>query len=357
MQQTTDERGAIKAGLVGRDLQLDAFKSRFESSAQLAPVIISGPAGIGKTSLIKAFEAIARDAGWRVVSDTATKGVSERMRGTYLPAIQEMLAGKECARFERKTLAEQLVHVAENLTAIEKGLLITIDHLGKSAAHHVSELVEAVMRAQERKLPVQLAIAGRTAEIRDFLNAPTMHQLNEAEHFELRALSLEQTEQALRFQLESCPALSNGADSLDTQFFSRACRATHGYPFMVQLVGEAIRHRATENITDHEFTTGLASAQEKLGSLVLNPLLSKLSAGDRAFLEAMAEDDGPSKMSDISARLGKNPQYAGVYRNRLVESQIIRASSYGKVTFVIPHLREYLRSLSTAEREDGFNDF
>ena len=53
--------------------------------------------------------------------------------------------------------------------------------------------------------------------------------------------------------------------------------------------------------------------------------------------------DGPSSTSVIAERMGKDVKYAGIYRMRLIEAQIIEDRGYGKVDFAIPYLREYLR--------------
>jgi len=41
--------------------------------------------------------------------------------------------------------------------------------------------------------------------------------------------------------------------------------------------------------------------------------------------------------------MGDGPHYAGVYRERLIAAEIIEPTGYGKVDFVLPYLREYLR--------------
>lgn len=40
---------------------------------------------------------------------------------------------------------------------------------------------------------------------------------------------------------------------------------------------------------------------------------------DKTFLLAMAKDDGASKTSDIVKRMGVKPDYANMYRVRLIE--------------------------------------
>ncbi|QNV39686.1 ATP-binding protein [Rothia amarae] len=356
-QQTQQEQGSLAASLVGRESQLAAFTSLLHETNSSNFTVISGSAGIGKTTLLKACESVARNAGWRVVSDIPLKGLSDRMRGTYFPALHESLTdqGQGQESFGKESLAAQVESLAEVLRLKGTGLLLTLDAVDRSCLPRLENLVEALVHAQKKGLPVQLLMAGRTAEMREILESSVMLPLGSPLRFDVCALTREQTESVLRQALESCPAIRH--DSLSESLLSRACLATKGHPYMVYLVAEALRQQAQGELSEAEVVSGIASAQEKLGASVLEPLLSKLSAGDRAFLEAMAQDESPSKMSDISARLGKNPQYAGVYRNRLLESQIIRSASYGKVTFAIPHLREYLRALSVRRAEDSFNSF
>lgn len=39
--------------------------------------------------------------------------------------------------------------------------------------------------------------------------------------------------------------------------------------------------------------------------------------------------------------MGKDVKYAGIYRMRLIEAQVIEDKGYGKVDFAIPYLREH----------------
>lgn len=76
---------------------------------------------------------------------------------------------------------------------------------------------------------------------------------------------------------------------------------------------------------------------------IIKKTLQDLSDGDIAFLEAMLPDKGhPSLMNDIAERMGKTPNYARVYRTRLVEQGLISAPRRGFVEFEMPLLREYL---------------
>ena len=69
----------------------------------------------------------------------------------------------------------------------------------------------------------------------------------------------------------------------------------------------------------------------------------------------MSTDDGPSRMSDIAARMGVDAQYAGTYRKRLIDAEMIRPTSHGYVDYELPYMREYLRSHHAADAMAQFS--
>lgn len=62
----------------------------------------------------------------------------------------------------------------------------------------------------------------------------------------------------------------------------------------------------------------------------------------------MSEDEGPSRVADIQARLGVDVSYASQYRLRLVAAELICSTRRGYVDFALPYLREYLRDHAAA---------
>ena len=135
-----------------------------------------------------------------------------------------------------------------------------------------------------------------------------------------------------------------------------ASKATGGYPFMIQLVGQhAFRNLIDNKINADAVTHGIGAARRKLGQLVHEPSLADLSEVDRTFLTAMSTDDGPSRMLDIAARMGVDSQYAGTYRKRLIDAEMIRPTSHGYVDYELPYMREYLRSHHATDAMEQFS--
>jgi len=121
--------------------------------------------------------------------------------------------------------------------------------------------------------------------------------------------------------------------------------ATRGYPFMIQLVGEEAWDANPDRIeiSPADARRGVDRARRRIGSLVYEPALAAATPAGRAFLLAMANDDGPSSIADIRGRLGVPSSYAGQYRRRLMDPELVQPAGHGFVDFALPYLREYLR--------------
>jgi hypothetical protein len=118
-----------------------------------------------------------------------------------------------------------------------------------------------------------------------------------------------------------------------------------GYPFLIQLIGAQTwrLHPNEREITLDDAHRGVRNALRRLGALIYGPALAGASPVDRAFLLAMAEDDGPSRMADIQRRLEVDVNYASQYRLRLIAAELIEPAGRGYVDFALPYLREHLR--------------
>ncbi|MBM7052139.1 hypothetical protein [Rothia sp. ZJ1223] len=326
--------------------ELSHFTDRLEGNPR-SPLFIAALTGFGKTTLLQQFESMARTHQWRVISESAGRDSHKRLRGTYLPALWESLetspADADLETFTALPLPQQLESITRVLASQNSGLLITVDDLRKSSARELTELLDTAEHLAAQEQPLLLVMAGRPAEVCQIMSA---HAFAGSGHrIDLSPYNRNQVQD----ELAALFAQSNRTVHQD--ILERASGATKGHPFMVYTLGQNLLQSCAE-LTEGELENGIASAQQSLEAAIFEPMLEDFSAGDRAFLHAMATDDAPSKMSDIASRLGKTPQYAGVYRNRLVEAHIIRPASYGKVTFAVPHLREYLRNRSEPRNQD-----
>ncbi|MGF9664270.1 hypothetical protein AAIH25_20630 [Arthrobacter crystallopoietes] len=138
----------------------------------------------------------------------------------------------------------------------------------------------------------------------------------------------------------------DGGIHVPPELLSEAAEATEGYPFLIQLVGYYLWMAAGKAgwVLDQNTVRGaLAAAQRRNTLVVVESALSDISAKDREFLDAMAEQDGPSTAAQIGQIIKSKPNVVSKYRNRLIAAGLIESAGYGKVEFAIPGLRPYLR--------------
>ena len=123
-------------------------------------------------------------------------------------------------------------------------------------------------------------------------------------------------------------------------------RATLGYPYLVQVIGDrAWRQDPTSpQITADHVKRGIDEAVREAGFALHEPAVNDLSETDRAFIAAMAVDDGDSSIADVERRLDRDHGYVSRYRSRLIVAGVIEPSRRGYVRFTIPYLRAFLRS-------------
>lgn len=349
--------GARPPLLVGRQDSLDSFREGLEdgSGAPGLLTIFTGARGVGKTVMLTEAEDVAIEAGWAVVTDTATPGLINRLTRAIQKHLDELGRGPTGRRITAVTIAgsgvttmlppdpvRDLRTVATELTALlaahGTGLVISIDEIHAVDRAELTELAAAIQHLIREELPVSLLVAGIPKSVSDLLNERVSTFLRRAERVDLRDVLIWEVEAAFAQTFRDTGIIATEAQ---IQFMADA---TEGYPFLIQLVGYQVWRLAVDGaLTDAAVTQGIAAAHRRLGSTVLQASLSDLSQVDRTFLLKMAEDDGPSRVSEIALRLGETAKYVSTYRRRLIESGVVISAGHGLVDFAVPRLREHLR--------------
>lgn len=354
--------------LVGRDDLLEDFGDALDGGpgSPGRSTLYTGARGVGKTVMLTAVENQARQRGWLVISETATSGLVDRLVTEHLPALlaehdpdasKRRLVGltggapglaggatweNRDAHAVRPGLRNQIALLTDILRPQETGLLITIDEVQKAQVEEIGQVCVAIQHAFREEREVAFAVAGLPSAVSDLLSekVPVITFLRRPERHVLGRVNLDDVATAI-----SNPVHESGR-SITDEACLKAARATDGYPFMIQLVGRYIwAHRwRAKTISLADVEAGIAKARRKIGDLVHSTALNDVSKVGRTFLVNMAKDDGPSQTADIAKRMGVSTNYAGQYRLRLIEAELIRPASHGSVDFTLPGMREYLRS-------------
>ena len=352
--------GATPPLLIGRQGVLDELTEGLDDGpgAPARLTIFTGARGVGKTVMLTEAGHQARRRSWVVVDETATPGLLDRLHAAVISAHQDLdpsprpgravtgvtvtgLGAVQLAPPEQPRelqLRQALDHLLDQLEAHGTGLLITVDEVHRAARDDLRGFAATYQHLVREQRNVALALAGLPAAVSDLLKDDVLTFLRRADRHVLADVSPDDVARAFQ------DTITASGRTIEPDALSVAATATAGYPFMVQLVGYHVWRKAEHGVIDQRAArAGIAAARVRLGSTVHAANLASLSDVDRTFLLAMAQDPGPSKVSDVAARMGRDAGYTSVYRSRLLAAGVIRSVSYGRVDFAVPYLREHLR--------------
>ncbi|GAB3277358.1 ATP-binding protein [Sinomonas notoginsengisoli] len=351
--------GAQPPALLSRSGLLEEFEYglRIRSGAPGLLTIITGARGIGKTVMLGHAEDLALEAGWYVISETATPGFGARSGAAMRRAEEELGAGHLARKVTGVTMAgfgvatqltpeEQVTwrqageKLLQRLDANATGLLITVDEIHAADRDELAQLAADVQHFIRAGLPIALMFAGLPAAVSDLLNAGVATFLRRADRIDLHAVSIGETAASYG------ELFAQGGFTLGADLAAEAAQATGGYPFLIQLVGYFLwrQAEARETLDAEAVARAVAAARRRNDRVVIEAALATVSAKDLAFLHAMAQDDGVAEVGDIGRRMEARPNTVSNYRSRLIEAGLIEQAGYGRVDFAISGLREYLRA-------------
>ena len=335
---------------MGRGDLLDLFEDALDEGPGSPgyATVYTGARGVGKTVMLNAAEDLARAAGYAVISETASPGFLQRITTSHMPALLPKTRRKVQAaslgvvggfELEQSTPAMQILRTMVEQVTLSTPVLITVDELQAGALGELRDLSVVLQHSIREGRNFAFCGAGLPSALDELLNDKGVTFFRRADRHTLGVVGL----QSVAAAFES--VISENGRTIGTDVAQAAAEATGGYPYMIQLVGyRAWRQHADRiAITLDDVNAGAEQANRRIGTLVLEPALSDLSAVDRTFLLHMATDKGPSRMSDIAARMSTDANYASQYRLRLIAAGLIEPAGHGRVRFVLPHVREWLR--------------
>jgi hypothetical protein len=367
--------GSTPPLLVGRQDLIDDFGDGLDNGpgSPDRASLYTGARGVGKTVMLNAVDDQARRHGWVVISETALPGLLHRLIAEHFPALLRQIDPRTKSRRvnafganapvggvsvgwenrdEHEVTAGLRTHIGQVTDLLARhgaGLLITIDEIHRGETDALRLLGAELQHAIREDREIAFVGAGLPSAVGELLGEDGVTFLRRANRHVLGAVDDAEVAEALRTPIEE-HGRRIGAEALEA-----ATLAAQGYPFLIQLVGYHIwrQHPQRLQITRADVEVGTVAAARRMGSLIHEPSLTPVSAVGRTFLLAMAIDDGPSRTGDIAERLGVSKSYAGVYRQRLLDSELIRVAGWGRVDFNLPYLRDYLREHATSMVEVG----
>ncbi|MBC7724632.1 MAG: ATP-binding protein [Burkholderiaceae bacterium] len=343
-------------------------------------VLVSGLRGAGKTSMLGTLGDLAAAHGWTVIREDAGTGLLSRVMDSRIPqilgtfdrdtrmrltrlGIWEFTADFDYVERKREVtplLRDDLAAIAQ--ATDDRGILVLVDEVSsrKSALDELSRFALELSHAIAEGLNIVVVFAGVKIELDELLAQPHLTFLRRSRQLIFRRLSAEATRRVIRETTEA------GGRKLALDAEEHLITTSQGYPYLVQLVGDyAWRNNPdADGITLEDAESAREKAISEVEERVISRVYRDLSEKDREFLQAMSPDDGVSKMGSIADRMGVSPQYANIYKQRLIDSGYVQMAGRGFVDFSLPYLREYVRTVvsttSASPREPdngGWDEF
>jgi hypothetical protein len=351
--------GVVPAKIVGRGDIIAKYLNSLDnpSGDPYRTTIFTGTRGMGKTVILNEIADEASANGWIAVNASLNSEVlqniidevhrlSEHMidygSKTYVSGVSAAGFGINLTSDNEDTSMQswrgKMTVILDRLREQDIGLLLCIDevHGGSTELQILASAYQIFVSAGYN---IALAMAGLPQAVSDLLNDKVITFLRRANREKLESVFIEDVRVALKSTIEE-----NGR-KIESNALADAANATDGYPFLIQAVGyySWAQHENSKLITSSDVKLGIESAQRQMETSVLETALADISEKERDFVYAMAKDDGPSKIADITNRMNVSSNYASTYRRRLISANIIKPAGYAYVDFAIPYLREYLQ--------------
>lgn len=340
------------------------------------PVILEGPRGVGKTSLIDWAEQPITGRGLIHVRLEARRGASlfdllTRWSVANQATLIELgLATKPGAATEIELAAgpvkvrrskpgparatpqsdiEFVVALLDALGPERAGLVISVDEAQVGGGRLMQDISSLLTSARNSQWPVNFLIAGlhsmRKLIAPSGRNAGSLGQLERASWL---AVSPRLTRPETVFAIVEALQLDDPAWKLSDNAAARVFELTAGYPYAVQLLGSELWHAAGKprriDVGDVERVSDRFAG--RLAESLFASRWRQLPTEERRYVRALADllgGGGAVTNAQVAERLGKRPNETTYLRERLLDSGVIVVGAAPRTAeFITPLFADYV---------------
>lgn len=354
--------GKVPPFIVGRSQIIDSIMTMFElpeNNPDRCSLFV-GARGTGKTALLTFLANEAQSRGWIVANVTATTGMLDDIYQQVCSEANHLLASNKQRELTSVNIAgvggiswksvpsttpnwrSRMTQLLEELASMGTGILITVDEVNPQLDEMI-QLTTVFQHFVRENRRIALLMAGLPYRINRLLTGDSTSFLRRAARYNLGSIPSFEVKEGFRLTIE------DGGRTIDNEALDAAAEAIRGFPYMFQLVGYRTWNaagRQSDAILIEDVQKGSAIAQEELQSRVFEASLAELSAGDVAFLKAMAQEDKPVTRKQLMDRLKRSSSYISTYKKRLLEAGVIEEPERGVFTFALPGFAAWLRDFA-----------
>ena len=347
-------------------------------------MVMLGLRGTGKTVLLNEIEGIGRDAGLLTSQVEAPESASlARLLMPQMTKAMRSLSGVERAKqiaqrglgglrnfasiFDLEVagvaigvdpepgladsgdmehdLPDLFEEIGRAARAADKGWLLLIDEVQYLTTADLSALIVAMHRISQKRLPVLFFGAGLPQVAKLAGNAKSYAE----RLFTYPAIGPLTTE-AARDAIAK-PVRGEGADISD-EALRKMVEGTHGYPFFLQEWGSHAWEAAEGSmISAQDADASHAASIRSLDQGFFKVRTDRLTRAENEFVRAMAHlGDGPYRIADIAAALGKEASAVSPARANIIGKGMIYSTDHGMLDFTVPLYAEHVRRVN-ADRD------
>jgi hypothetical protein len=228
--------------------------------------------------------------------------------------------------------------------AAGKGWLLLIDEVQYLTAADLSALIVALHRISQKRLPVLFFGAGLPLVAKLAGNAKSY-----AERLFVYPGIGPLSEDAARDAIAK-PIRSEGADISDDAL-GRMVSGTRGYPFFLQEWGAHAWDAAEGPLIDvRDADASHAASIASLDRGFFKVRTDRLTRKENEFVLTMARlGDGPYRIADVAAALGKEQSALGPVRASIIRKGMIYSVEHGMLDFTVPLYAEHLRRTNASK--------
>lgn len=372
--------------LAGREPQLAQFPKVLRGAPEIpANMRLTGLRGVGKSVLLKEFEALSVAEGWAVVRHqleprhNTEEAVSQLLAGSLESAKHRMSRARRlkagvanAVDVGRRLVSVQYEDVtftmggssaveldlSRNLYDVVKAALDTghegfallldeaqviRDDTGRGGEHPLSMLVAAVNALQEAGLPLALVLCGLPTLRANLQRARTYSErmFRGANIAELRGNPGPARDAFVE-------PLSDTSITADERLIARVLDEVEGYPFFIQLWGaelwEAASDAGLKQFTEPLLDSIEADIYRRLDEEFYAGRVETLTPSEQDLLVSTASCPYPPlRTSDIRSRTNKSDANVNVLMGRLTEQGVLYRVQKGTYEYTAPKFHQYLK--------------
>lgn len=317
--------------------------------------LIYGTLGVGKTVFMNEVgQRISQDPNWQaihlIIGDNMVGRLVDLLyqrATTPLQKLLEQIAGVEFSLAGVTLKATNAHPIPTNYQVIlEKMLMIMKNHhqhvlVMIDEAQDVPGMVKLASIYQvliSERLPISIIMTGLPKNVQELQNNHVLTFLLRSGRVDLSPLNFYD----IRAQYQRVFSQRDADVSLEV--IRRAAQLADGYAYAFQLMGYLLWRSDDHPITEDTIDDILPEYQAQLSRNAYAKMFEELSPVDQRFVIAVAKSpEYPVSAKYLGTVLKQKPGYIGVYRRRLIDSQIITSAGYGQVKFALPLFREFVR--------------